>query len=668
MTSRGQRRPVSDMARLTLHLVLHDHQPVGQLPAVLDAIVAARHEPLIEALERCDAARVTLHLSGVLLEWLDRHHSRLLERLARLTAKGRIEWLGGGFYEPVLALIPYKDAVGQIEMSAGYLERRVGARPEGAWVTDGTWDPKVAELLVDGGARYCVLDEELIAAAGAARGLGGWFATEHAGRALAVLPSDQRFGQMIAAGQPWLASLQAVASAEPDETCLTLVDRAVAAQPFALPDQFDELARACEAGLRLAFPSETIRRLAGRGRIYPPAADRGRFLRNPCSDRLHKRMIEASRRYAAVARVLRNEGWRALSTLSRPRRALYRSQCHNAYDAGVGGGLIEPHLRAAVQSAAIEAECVADALVHADPGDTLEVSLRDLYADLGTATSLRNRHYHAVIRPEAGGTLSALDHLPTRTALHDLVGRGCSSTSRRTTHHDGVDADDAVGASLRDRFLAPAEAAPGGLQDGADLADLGRARYRLMALESRGRGSDEVAELILAADGVLRVGAEEIPIGLLKTVVAQANTATLDVRYHIDLAAPLPVDVDFGVEFNWSLAASLPGAPSWLEVDGQRVDEVVGGQASGRASASSIAVCGAISQCRVVVRSDVPVAIDWAPICVDDDPNETPQALALLLRRRWRAGTSTLDWCLAIEPTTMGELAQATDAGAPPQP
>ena len=48
------------------------------------------------------------------MEWLDEHHPEYVDRLAGLVAAGRIEIVGGAFYEPILTMIPSRDRVGQI--------------------------------------------------------------------------------------------------------------------------------------------------------------------------------------------------------------------------------------------------------------------------------------------------------------------------------------------------------------------------------------------------------------------------------------------------------------------------------------------------------------------------------------------------------------------------
>ncbi|RXL51062.1 alpha-amylase, partial [Citrobacter sp. AAK_AS5] len=63
---------------------------------------------------RYDSLRIGLHTSGSLMEWLDARHPEYLDRVAELVARGRIEVIGGPFFEPILAMIPGRDRVGQI--------------------------------------------------------------------------------------------------------------------------------------------------------------------------------------------------------------------------------------------------------------------------------------------------------------------------------------------------------------------------------------------------------------------------------------------------------------------------------------------------------------------------------------------------------------------------
>ena len=133
--------------------VLHDHQPVGNFDGVFAQALRDSYLPMLELLEQHPAIRIGLHTSGPLAEWLDHHHPEYLDRLATLVAEGQVEIVGGAFYEPVLAMLPARDRIGQIRLYTAWLERRFRTRVTGMWVAERVWDPgmtaDLAELLLD---------------------------------------------------------------------------------------------------------------------------------------------------------------------------------------------------------------------------------------------------------------------------------------------------------------------------------------------------------------------------------------------------------------------------------------------------------------------------------------------------------------------------------------
>ena len=107
--------------------VLHDHQPIGNFDNVFEQAYQDSYRPFLDVFERYQRLKMALHTSGPLMEWLDLHHPEYLARLRRLVAAGRIEIIGGPFYEPILSMIPSRDRVGQISaIAAGW---RIGCKP-----------------------------------------------------------------------------------------------------------------------------------------------------------------------------------------------------------------------------------------------------------------------------------------------------------------------------------------------------------------------------------------------------------------------------------------------------------------------------------------------------------------------------------------------------------
>ena len=102
--------------RIRFLFVLHDHQPIGNFDNVFEQAYQDSYRPFLDVFERYPRLKMALHTSGPLMEWLDVHHPEYLDRLARLVAAGRIEIIGGPFYEPILSMIPSRDRVGQIRL------------------------------------------------------------------------------------------------------------------------------------------------------------------------------------------------------------------------------------------------------------------------------------------------------------------------------------------------------------------------------------------------------------------------------------------------------------------------------------------------------------------------------------------------------------------------
>jgi 4-alpha-glucanotransferase len=145
--------------QISLSLVLHNHQPVGNFGWVIEEVFGQAYEPMVSALERHPAIRLGLHYTGPLLEWLDDNRPEFIERLAALVARGQVEILGGAHFEPVLAALPRRDRHGQLARMRDDVERRFGARPAGAWLAERVWEPSLAYDLAHAGYRYTVLDD-----------------------------------------------------------------------------------------------------------------------------------------------------------------------------------------------------------------------------------------------------------------------------------------------------------------------------------------------------------------------------------------------------------------------------------------------------------------------------------------------------------------------------
>ncbi|MFH1502888.1 MAG: alpha-amylase/4-alpha-glucanotransferase domain-containing protein [Candidatus Eisenbacteria bacterium] len=177
------------MNRVSLVICIHNHQPVGNLQGVFEHAYEHAYEPFLAAMEESPDVRFVLHNTGPLLEWFEDRAPDYLTRVRALVDRGQVEILGGAFYEPILATIPARDAVGQIRRMTSYVEERFGARPRGMWLAERVWEPHLARVVAEAGIEYLPVDDYEFQLTGVpAEDLNGYFITEDQGVPLKVFP------------------------------------------------------------------------------------------------------------------------------------------------------------------------------------------------------------------------------------------------------------------------------------------------------------------------------------------------------------------------------------------------------------------------------------------------------------------------------------------------
>ncbi|HHS98020.1 MAG TPA: hypothetical protein ENK08_09020, partial [Chloroflexi bacterium] len=173
--------------RLTLSLVIHNHQPVGNFDFVFAEATKRAYDPILALLERHPSVRLSLHYTGPLYDWLTVHRPDHLDRLRALVARGQVELLTGAYYEPILVAIPDADKVGQIRKMTRFLRETFGCEPTGAWLAERVWEPHLPKPLAEAGVRYTLLDDTPFKMAGLTdEDLFGPYVTEEQGRTLTV--------------------------------------------------------------------------------------------------------------------------------------------------------------------------------------------------------------------------------------------------------------------------------------------------------------------------------------------------------------------------------------------------------------------------------------------------------------------------------------------------
>ncbi len=187
-------------ARISLALVIHNHQPVGNFGWVIEDVYNKSYEPMIGALERHPSIRLALHYTGPLLEWMASERPESIERLRALVTRDQVEILGGGMYEPILVAIPERDRLRQLSAMRDDISRRFGREPRGAWLAERVWEPSVPYSMAAAGYEYTVLDDNhLRGAAVAENAMWGTYTTDDQGRLMTIFGSEKGLRYRI----PW---------------------------------------------------------------------------------------------------------------------------------------------------------------------------------------------------------------------------------------------------------------------------------------------------------------------------------------------------------------------------------------------------------------------------------------------------------------------------------
>ncbi len=447
------------MSGVRLILALHNHQPVGNFDGVFEAAYRDSYLPFLEVMEDYPQIPFALHTSGPLLEWLVERHPEYLARVRTMVDSGRVEILGGGFYEPIMTMIPHRDRVGQIRTFSAYLREQLGATIRGIWMPERVWEQHLVKALAEAEIEYTILDDFHFLRGGvSADQLFGYHLTEDEGRLVKIFPGSEPLRYMIPFQEPHdtYAYLRKLADEHPGATVVFADD----GEKFGCwPDTYDHVykngwlrhfcdmiignsdwltpmtfARAVDETLpvgKVYLPDCSYREMtewalpADRLAVYKttitetarePVAERlkpyvsaGGYWRNfkaryaEC-DEMYTRMLVVSQRLElAEARPESDPDY-----LDIARQELYRGQCNCPYWHGAFGGLYLPHLRNAIYRSLIAAHnALDDAEGRIEPRVSLEVS--DFNLDARQEVCLENDRLIAFVRPATGGHIYELD-------------------------------------------------------------------------------------------------------------------------------------------------------------------------------------------------------------------------------------------------------------------
>ena len=144
---------------INLPMIFHFHQPVDNKDFVYVDCYKKAYGPLIENLYKFPDIKFTLHFSGNLLEWFLNNKPDFISKLKNMAKRNQLEIIGGGYYEPIFAIIPDRDKIAQIKKLSALIKKEFGLQVKGAWLSERVWEPNYPGFLNEVGLNYIIVDD-----------------------------------------------------------------------------------------------------------------------------------------------------------------------------------------------------------------------------------------------------------------------------------------------------------------------------------------------------------------------------------------------------------------------------------------------------------------------------------------------------------------------------
>ena len=460
------------MKKIKFAFAIHNHQPIGNFEHVFEHASTHSYLPFLEILERYPRFRISLHFSGILLEWIKKHHPEALDKLRSMVRKGQVEMLTGGYYEPILAVIPDSDKIGQIKKLTDFLKQEFDTQPVGLWLAERIWEPHLPKPLSEAGVKYTIVDDSHFKYSGLSdEELLGYYLTEEQGHLLALFSSSKFLRYSIPFKEPeeTIKYFKKIASEEGRNLIVYGDD----GEKFGVWPKtyehcfkdrwierfFDQIERNAD-WIEMIQLKDALNLLPPKGRVYLPTASyhemmqwalpppafreyeeferilkeqnlyerfgpfvRGGFWRNflakyPEANNMHKKMLKLSQNIEKIE----NQKQKNKTKLNKATDFLWKGQCNCPYWHGVFGGLYLPHLRSAVYENLIEAEKLVDELTHTAKS-WVDHQVFDFDKDGRDELLVHNPIFNLYFSLSSGGSLFELDFKPKSVNLLDTLTR-----------------------------------------------------------------------------------------------------------------------------------------------------------------------------------------------------------------------------------------------------
>ncbi len=583
---------------MNLIFAVHNHQPIGNFNHVFEDVFQKAYLPFLNVLERFPSIKVSLHYTGILLEWLQKHHPEFIERLSTLIKSDQVEILGGAYYEAILSVIPPDDRLSQIKKLSDLIFKLFDCVPSGMWLAERVWEQTIVKEISQAGIKFLPIDEAHFLYAGfKEKDLYGYFITEEQGLSLFIFPGSKKLRYTIPFAPvdeniQYLKSLSAV----DNNSIIVFADDGEkfgswpntyehVYQNGWLEDFFKKIDEN-KNWLKTIHFKDALQNSKPKGTVYLPTASypemlkwtlpaeialefdefeyslnqaglvsylhfvKSGYWRNflakyPEANWLHKRMLRVSK-LISESNVENKE---------LVKNHLLAAQCNDAYWHGVFGGIYLPNLRYPIYKNLIRAE----SLINSAP----KCEVTDFDCDGCEEIIISNNRYNLFIKPDSGGAVYEMDYIPAGINLLDITNRrkeyshvklrkkveSNTATLNEQQLAESLNYDKYRHGSFIDHFF----------DSGVTPYDLYKAEYSELGnfVEEKylykTQKLDKYTELILWREGY--INSNDNKIKLIKTFKLYDDSDTVEVIYRLNNLGTEAIDINFGVELVYNLLA-----------------------------------------------------------------------------------------------------------------
>lgn len=470
-------------------LGIHNHQPIGNFDFIIEKAYQMSYKPLIDFFFNYPKFPLNIHFSGYLLLWLEKNHPEYFEKLKKMVERGQLEFLSGGFYEPILPIIPDDDKVLQIKKLNDYIYDKFGQRPKGMWLAERVWEPHLAKYIAEAGIEYVVVDDAHFLSVGLKEEeLFGYYLMEEQGYKLAVFPISMKLRYLIPFAEPkeTINYLEKYSSSGRDGIALLFDD----GEKFGLwPDTYktvyeegwlERFVEEIEKNFLLVTPvniSEYMKKMPPKGRIYLPTASYREMMEwvlFPDAQQDLEELIEKLKKentWDKYAPYIKGGFWRNflakydeanhmhkkmfyvwkkvqgylgdINVKERAMEEIWKGQANDAYWHGIFGGLYLPHLRSAIYEHLINAEKIISE-------DNLSYNILDFDCDGNEEIIIETPVFNFYFAPSHGGSVLEWDYKTKPFNLTNVL------TRRREAYHSKLYnlTEEGQGKSIHERWTA----------------------------------------------------------------------------------------------------------------------------------------------------------------------------------------------------------------------